>query len=160
MSTLTSGTPAIPTREELDAFFHKTQAYYVDRFVARAERGRYLAGFNWSACLLSVYWMVYRGLWKEAGAMFALEACLFLFLSGPDLAAGFLALRLAVGSFANPYYLGKATRVIRAVRGEEYSEPEQLLAAIKTRGGTHEQAFWTVVLGVTAAHVAATLIGG
>lgn len=157
---MTSGTATTPTREELDAFFQKTQAYYVDRFIARAERGRYLAGFNWSACLLSVYWMVYRGLWKEAGAAFALEACLFLFLSGPPLAAGFLALRLAIGALANPYYLEKATRVIHVVRRAEYSEPEQLLAAIKTRGGTHEQAFWTVLLGLVAARLAATLIGG
>ncbi len=145
---------AQPNQERLDAAIGPKAQLYLARWQAMdAKRSQF--GWNWAACLASLFWFAYRRMWAPAivlGLVFVALNALSL-LSKPLMVTGGLLSIVAVTAAAmlgDSFYRQHVGRLVRQSAG---MEREPALAFLRSRGGVSTQA--VVVLSVIAVAVAA-----
>jgi|SRR5579859_424832 len=132
--------------DEVTAFVVSNDRYY-RRSWAQLMHGRrsgLLAGFNKAAFFLSLFWLLYRKMYKE-----------FFLFAGPGLVIGILtqmipvdpsldrtidhviniAVASTVGTLGNGLYFRRARRVIEQARREEPDRAKRI-SYLRRRGGT------------------------
>jgi hypothetical protein len=145
------------TNEELAAFVGPNDGYYVGRWQRTLPDGRFYAGFNWAAAILSMFWLLHRKMYRE----FALVLIAILVLStavgvvlpqaasnGDDRTLDLLLRAITgvtVGTLGNALYLRRARIAIARARREAGSL-EGALALLRLRGGTTW--LWPVIAAI------------
>jgi hypothetical protein len=112
-------------------------------------------GWNWAACLASLFWFAYRKMWTPAvvlGLVFVALNLLSL-LSKPLMVAGGLLSILAItatGMLGDSFYRQHVGRLVKRTAG---MEREPALAFLRLKGGVSTQA--AIIVGIIAVAVAA-----
>ena len=145
---------APPSQEKLEAAIGSKAQLYLARWQAMdAKRSQF--GWNWAACLASLFWFAYRRMWAPAivlGLVFVALNALSL-LSKPMMVVGGLLSIVAVTAAAmlgDSFYRQHVGRLVKQTAGMEQGPA---LAFLRTKGGVSTQA--VVLLSVIAVAVAA-----
>ena len=145
---------APPSQEKMEAAIGPRAQLYLARWQEMDARKSQL-GWNWAACLASLFWFAYRKMWVPAivlGLVFVALNGLSL-LSRPLMVAGGLLSILAVTAAAmlgDSFYRQHVERLVKQTAN---MEREPALAFLRSRGGVSRQA--VIVLGVIAVAIAA-----
>jgi type II secretory pathway pseudopilin PulG len=137
----------------------KNQDYYLDRFVAFDDAGKVSPGWNWSAFLVTFYWMLYRKMWMPAAIYFFLPYLLMLLSGIVGAVAGgvfgaFVTLAyfvylvgvfIAVPMYANALYYKHCQKVIAEVRAKTHDTQRQL-GELSGKGGTSKAALIFILI--------------
>ena len=146
---------AAPTREELTAFAGKNASYYW-RKSARAGHGDGLmAGWNWAAALLSIFWLLYRRMHKEFWIIIGILVVWGMVEGLLEEVAGLQAestrsierfgnfvFAAVMGMIGNGLYLRRVRREVLQSRSLFSADPQGHTAHLAKRGGTS----WTAAL--------------
>lgn len=141
--------------DKIDAFVVRNTGYYKSRWQHVGDGSK--PSFNWAACLLQIFWLVYRKLYGSALLTFIIY-CLYVVLwmyvdqqqpLAPNLLTvfefvGAIAFCAVFGLFGNYLYWLKFQRVQRQAElshGDLDAQHEYL----RSRGGTNAIAAWIVV---------------
>lgn len=120
--------------------------YYLHRF-ARFARGEGVVSWNWPACLITFYWLLYRKMWGYAAAYFILPTITYIVLvvalgmmAGTPgvVAAHLLQLALvfiAVPMFANALYFSVIKSRVEKIKRYGQGRQRQI-RALTVMGGT------------------------
>jgi tetratricopeptide (TPR) repeat protein len=142
-------TPAVPTKEELQAFIQARSYYYIPKWelfdptLKRVAPGT----FNWAACLFSVFWMAYRRMYLFVIILIAVEAICYSIV---EFAFGLptsvmngvcVAIMFILGRYGNSIYKKHVERKIRQIKTN--MAPEYWPQAFRDSGGT---SLWTPIL--------------
>jgi len=145
-------------REEVYAAFVGPNAdYYLEQWRLDLLGTGSNQGMNWSACLLTGFWLPYRKLyfatavfWTIIILLSALAPLFFQNVLGKKgvprwyrKSVGMVAM-VIVGSQANRWYLHRAQRVIRQVQAQRLPRHE-MLRVLASRGGT---SLWAALITV------------
>jgi hypothetical protein len=144
-----------PTRDELTAFAGKNASYYW-RKSARGGHGEGLmAGWNWAAAFLSIFWMLYRRMHKEfwiiVGILVVWGMAEGLLQALADLQAeatrsiervGNFVFAVVMGMIGNGLYLRRVRREVLQSRRLFSADPQGHRTHLAKRGGTS----WTAAL--------------
>lgn len=126
----------------------KNRLYYMDCFQSMASGGRKLM-WNWPACLLTVYWLLYRKMYGWAALAFVTLSVVSIAFTGlagtagsPSMALIFFAVHIAL-VFAVPGALGnyvyfKHCHHLMQQQEKLASSRAQYLARLEAKGGTSE----------------------
>lgn len=119
------------TEEEMNVFISKNQMFYLEKF-DQINRTGDKKTWNWSAFLATIYWMLYRKMYAEAGLYFLANAILsFIPIVGWILS---LVLWGGLGLFANSLYLDHINRKFKEVNCADSNLRQTL---INKYGGTN-----------------------
>lgn len=140
----------------------KNQDYYLDHFARFDDENKISPTWNWSAFSVTLFWLLYRKMWRGAGIYFALPLALQIvfFLMGLVLGgfAGFvvtlvsfaylLAIFVVVPAYANGFYYLHCKQMIEAVCSTTPDKQAQLDALSATGGSNHKVLVVGVALSV------------
>lgn len=127
--------------ERLRSFVGVRANWYIERWRRITEEKRSL-GFNWAALFLSIFWLIYRGMYRNAWIAFGVAVLYALFsefalapnLSPEDLRMTErlwgLLLGVTFGRFGNVWYLNHARRMI-ATHAPETAEAVAKLGGVR-----------------------------
>lgn len=153
--------PAAPaSQEKLEAAIGPKAELYLARWQAMDAKGSQF-GWNWAACLASLFWFAYRKMWTPAvvlGLVFVALNLLSL-LSKPLMIAGALLSILAVTAAAmlgDSFYRQHVGRLVARSAG---MEREPALAFLRRKGGVSTQAVIVLAAIAVAVAAAAAFIG-
>ena len=148
------------TKEELYAAVigPDNLGWYTKIFNKFDNEGRVTTTWNWPACLFTMYWMLYRKMWFQAGVYFlcvALYAIITPFLSvvEPGEIHWFHALSMLLAFFvvplyANAIYYNHCREKITEARYKNPNSDKQIVELTKM-GGTSKSPY--ILLGVIVA---------
>ncbi len=146
---------AAPTREELEAFVGKRASYYWRKSGRNRHDDGLMAGWNWAAAFLSIFWMLYRRMHKEfwiiVGILVLWGAAEGVVEEMADLQAestrsierfGNFVFAVVMGMIGNGLYLRRVRREVLQSRSLFSADPQGHRAHLAKRGGTS----WTAAL--------------
>jgi hypothetical protein len=138
-----------PTREELEAFVGKKASYYWRKSARNRHDDGLMAGWNWAAAFLSIFWLLYRRMHKEfwitmgilvmwGAAEGVLEEAAQL---APEVARsierfGNFVFAVVMGMIGNGLYLRRVRREVLQSRQLFSADPQGHRAHLAKRGGT------------------------
>ena len=149
----------------------KNQDYYLNHFSRFDDERKLGPTWNWSAFLVTFYWLLYRKMWVNAAIYFVLPYLLLLLLWIVGAVAGGLvgivaslgyfgylvAVLVAMPMYANALYYRHCTKMIEAVQSTTQGTQQQL-DELAGKGGTSRAAYIFIliinviaVIGVLAA---------
>ncbi len=136
----------------------KNQDYYLDHFSRFDDEGKISPTWNWSAFLVTFYWLLYRKMWRGAAIYIAVPIVLLLLFwvvgAVAGSAVGFVvtlgsfayvvAVFIAIPMYANGLYYMQCQKTIAAVRSTTQGTQEQL-AELAGKGGTSHAAYRAIL---------------
>lgn len=149
----------------------KNQDYYLNHFSRFDDERKISPTWNWSAFLVTFYWLLYRKMWRNAAIYFFFPyALMILFWIVGAVAGGavgivvslgyfayFAAIFVVVPMYANGLYYMQCQKTIEAVRSTTQGTQRQL-GELAGKGGTSHAAYIFImvvtavaVLGILAA---------
>jgi len=134
--------PALPADEDrLAAAIGPKAAWYLERW-RLADAKKSIRGWNWAACLLSIYWLAYRKMWQPLAVVGAAFAILSLIGAvEPRLGMATFLLTIAItfvtGTFGNHLYRKQVTALA--------ADPSLDRAGLEKRGGVSMPALWGTI---------------
>lgn len=142
-----------PNQARLEAAIGPNAAWYLARW-QQLDAKRSQLGWNWAACLCSLFWFGYRKMWVPTvvlGLVFVALNGLSL-LSPSLMAAGGVLSILAVtatGALGTSFYRQHVARLVRDTAG---MDQEAALAQLRARGGVSRAAVVVLcILGIAVA---------
>ncbi len=178
--TLTAKTAAMPPAADESAsdeeYFKavvgpKNQEYYLDHFSRFDDERKLSPTWNWSAFLVTFYWLLYRKMWLNAALYFLLPGLLLALFwvvgavagaaVGFVVSLGYFAYAAAVfilmPMYANALYYKQCRKTIDTVRSTTQGTQRQL-GELAGKGGTSHAVFvlilivtFVAVIGILAA---------
>jgi len=132
----------------------KNQDYYLDQFSRFDDERKLGPSWNWSAFLVTFYWLLYRKMWRNAAIYFLLPCVLWILLWVVGAVAGSLvgivgslgyfayviAVLVAMPMYANALYYQHCTKMIETVRATT-PDMQQQLKELAGKGGTSRAAY-------------------
>jgi hypothetical protein len=141
--TLPEAPPVLPF-DSTKIFVGPNGTYYDERWRWMEWRGRNRS-WNWAAALTLGAWLAYRRLyWAAAISLVWIGALVLMLLNGvfpPLVAAGQLAVAIAIGLFGNRLYQVSFRRAALQV-AKQHEEYAARVAALAGRGGVDPRAVW------------------
>lgn len=149
----------------------KNQEYYLDNFSRFDDERKLSPTWNWSAFLVTFYWLLYRKMWLNAALYFLLPGLLLaLFWVVGAVAGGAVGFVVSLGYFAyvaavfilmpmyaNALYYRQCKKMIETVRVTTQGTQRQL-GELAGKGGTSHVAYifilivtFVAIIGVLAA---------
>lgn len=149
----------------------KNQDYYLEHFSRFDDERKLSPTWNWSAFLVTFYWLLYRKMWRNAAIYFFLPYMLaILFWVVGAVAGGAVGFMVTLGYFAylaaifavipmyaNALYYQQCRKMIETVRSTTQGTQRQL-GELAGKGGTSHAAYifiliitFVAVFGVLAA---------
>ncbi|CEI73355.1 DUF2628 domain-containing protein [Romboutsia hominis] len=117
--------------DDIEKFVFKNTHYYNEKFNKIKTTGSKIT-WNWAAFFLNIYWMLYRKMYLQAGAIFLGS---ILIAQIPYLGAILsFGLSIAIGMYSNALYLNHIQRKLTEVQHLDYEMKESMI--IK-KGGTN-----------------------
>jgi Tfp pilus assembly protein PilE len=136
----------------------KNQEYYLEHFFRFDDEGKILPGWNWSAFLVTSYWLLYRKMWVHAAIYFVIPLLLLAlfwvvgFVVGRG--SGFLitlgdflylaAVFVGVPMYANALYYKHCKKMIAEVQAMTQDTQRQL-DELSGKGGTSKSVVFLVM---------------
>jgi hypothetical protein len=146
---------AAPTREELEAFVGKRASYYWRKSARNRHDDGLMAGWNWAAAFLSIFWLLYRRMHKEfwitVGILVMWGAAEGVLEEAAQLGSeatrsieriGNFVFAAVMGMIGNGLYLRRVRREVLQSRRLFSADPQGQRAHLAKRGGTS----WTAAL--------------
>ena len=146
---------AAPTREELEAFVGKRATYYWRKSARNRHDEGLMAGWNWAAAFLSIFWLLYRRMHKEfwitAGILVMWGAAEGVLEQAAQLGSeatrsieriGNFVFAAVMGMIGSGMYLRRVRREVLQSRRLFSADPQGQRAHLAKRGGTS----WTAAL--------------
>lgn len=132
----------------------KNRDYYLEHFSRFDDERKLGPSWNWSAFLVTFYWLLYRKMWRNAAIYFLLPCVLWLLLWLVGAVAGSLVgivasleyfayvivVLVAMPMYANALYYQHCTRMIETVRSTTQGTQKQL-EELAGKGGTSRAAY-------------------
>ncbi len=149
----------------------KNQEYYLEHFSRFDDERKISPTWNWSAFLVTFYWLLYRKMWRNAAIYFVLPYILMLlFLVVGAVAGGAVGFVVTLGYFAylaavfvvipmyaNGLYYQQCKKTIETVRSTTQGTQRQL-GELAGKGGTSHAAYifiliitFVAIIGILAA---------
>src|SRR5512146_706905 len=149
----------------------RNQDYYLEHFSRFDDERKISTTWNWSAFLVTFYWLLYRKMWLNAAIYFVLPyVLLILFWVVGAVAGGAVGIVVTLGYFvylgavlvvipmyANALYYTQCRKMIETVRSTTQGTQRQL-GELAGKGGTSHAAYifilittFVAVIGVLAA---------
>ena len=147
------------------------QDYYLDHFSRFDDEGKLSPTWNWSAFLVTFYWLLYRKMWVNAAIYFFLPCMLWILFWVVGAVAGSLvgivvslgyfgyvaAILIVLPMYANALYYKHCKKMIGTVRASTQGTQRQL-GELAGKGGTSRAAYIFIlavncvaVIGILAA---------
>ena len=137
----------------------KNQDYYLDHFSRFDDEGKISPTWNWSAFLVTFYWLLYRKMWLNAAIYFLLPyLLLILFWVVGAVAGGAVGFVVSLGYFAyvgavfiamplyaNALYYRQCKKTIATVRATTQGTQRQL-GELAGKGGTSHAAYVLILI--------------
>lgn len=124
----------IKDKELYEAYFGRSKDYYLAQF----KNDEIQLRFSFYAFFFSLYWFVFRKMYKQAFILFLLSVFLeiILFLVFGDLGSYllFLLFLSICGFIGNNLYMKKARRVVEKVK-DKYDNQEEQIEYLRKKGG-------------------------
>jgi Tfp pilus assembly protein PilE len=137
------------------------QDYYLDHFSRFDDEGKLSPTWNWSAFLVTFYWLLYRKMWVNAAIYFFLPCMLWILFWVVGAVAGGLVgivvILIVLPMYANALYYKHCKKMIGTVRASTQGTQRQL-GELAGKGGTSRAAYIFIlavncvaVIGILAA---------
>ena len=170
-SPVQAGEPASPEEYYRAVLGPKNQAYYLNHFSRFDDEGKLSPTWNWSAFLVTFYWLLYRKMWVHAAIYFALPYMLWILFWVVGAVAGSLvgivgslvyfgyvaAVLVVIPIYANALYYQHCKKMIDTVRSTTQGTQRQL-GELAGKGGTSRAAYivilvltFVAIIGILAA---------
>ena len=117
--------------DDINSFVQKNQMFYQEKFEKIIKTGDKKT-WNWAAFFLSIYWMLYRKMYLQAGALFLIN----IVLSAIPYVGWILdiAVWIAVGMYSNSLYLDHIRKKLTEIKMINSNDKEFM---IMKKGGTN-----------------------
>lgn len=113
-------------------FLETNQEYYLLAFSEMKNNKKYVS-WNWFSFLFSPFWCMYRKMYIPAGVILCIDFVAAILGGGPSIIISLL-ISLALGLFANYFYMYNIERLIKIGKTLPVSEQTQF---VKKYGGTN-----------------------